>query len=467
MLGSAIAVAGRRQAQIVVARLDRLSRSVLVTAQLLASNVDYVAVDMPQACRLTLQLSALMAEYESRLISARTRDAMQAAKERGMSFATTSWHFTPETRLKAAVGARASHIARAREAYADIAPIAAALRSSDVGWKAIALHLNALGHTTRTGGPWGIHSVQALVRRETREVDAFKRLVLANFKKVASENQASMKPPDAATTSASVTADREHRDALQTSPIAIADVGGGGVARRGIAYLRVSMRMQGSDGLGMGALCESIRQFCAAHTIELLAEYGEVESAWKTPLDRGPQLVAALAHARAAGATIVIARLDRLACNVSIVHRLLETRQKFVCVDAPWASEMTLVMLPALAEQESRVFGDRIRAVRAEAKAAGQVWRHVSNLKPDQHAGAIRRSAEVRRARTRERYAYIEPIALDLRSSGKSLKKIADDLNTRGFRTQRESLWTEMSVQALLRRCSIRNDQECLAIFQR
>lgn len=94
-LQAALAHAKRTRSVLLIAKLDRLSRSVLVTSQLLAASVEFVAVDFPQANRLTVQLMAVMAEYESRLISERTKAAMAAAKARGARFGAS-----PETRGK-------------------------------------------------------------------------------------------------------------------------------------------------------------------------------------------------------------------------------------------------------------------------------------------------------------------------------------------------------------------------------
>jgi DNA invertase Pin-like site-specific DNA recombinase len=89
-LQAALAHAKRTKSVLLIAKLDRLSRSVLVTSQLLAANVEFVAVDFPQANRLTIQLMAVMAEHESRLISERTKAAMAAAKARGATFGASS-----------------------------------------------------------------------------------------------------------------------------------------------------------------------------------------------------------------------------------------------------------------------------------------------------------------------------------------------------------------------------------------
>ena len=99
-LRDALAHAKRTKATLCIAKLDRLSRSVLFTAQLMSAGVEFVCVDNPHANRLTIQLLAVMAEHESRCISERTKAAMAAAKARGAVFGAT-----PETLAKATLAA--------------------------------------------------------------------------------------------------------------------------------------------------------------------------------------------------------------------------------------------------------------------------------------------------------------------------------------------------------------------------
>lgn len=104
---AALRHAKRTKATLLIAKLDRLSRSVLVTSQLLASGVDFIAVDLPSANRLTIQLMAVMAEHESQLISDRTKAAMAQAKSKGARFGAS-----PETLRKATEAARLARLQR-------------------------------------------------------------------------------------------------------------------------------------------------------------------------------------------------------------------------------------------------------------------------------------------------------------------------------------------------------------------
>jgi DNA invertase Pin-like site-specific DNA recombinase len=87
-LHDALAACQRLRAVLVIAKLDRLARSVSFIANLMDSGVEFVAVDMPQASRLTLHILAAVAEHEREMISARTKAALAAAKVRGVRLAT-------------------------------------------------------------------------------------------------------------------------------------------------------------------------------------------------------------------------------------------------------------------------------------------------------------------------------------------------------------------------------------------
>jgi DNA invertase Pin-like site-specific DNA recombinase len=84
-LASALALCRQKRARLVIAKLDRLARSVAFIANLMESGVDFVACDMPEANRLTLHILAAVAEHEREMIAQRTRDALAAAKARGAS----------------------------------------------------------------------------------------------------------------------------------------------------------------------------------------------------------------------------------------------------------------------------------------------------------------------------------------------------------------------------------------------
>lgn len=133
-----------------------------------------------------------------------------------------------------------------------------------------------------------------------------------------------------------------------------------------IAYYRVSRPRQGISGLGL----ESQKQIVSAylHGTPLLAEFTEVESGKSTTRK---ELAKALALVKERNATLVIAKLDRLARNVSFLCYLLDSKVKFVACDMPDANEMTIHIIAAVAQGEHKMITDRITNALQVAKQRG------------------------------------------------------------------------------------------------
>src|ERR1700761_3724363 len=104
-----------------------------------------------------------------------------------------------------------------------------------------------------------------------------------------------------------------------------------------IAYLRVSTTKQGAQGLGMDAQKAAVEGFVAQHGGKILETFVEVESGRRS--DR-PELAKALSAARKAKATLIIAKLDRLARNVAFIANLMESGVEFVACDQPFANKL-------------------------------------------------------------------------------------------------------------------------------
>lgn len=99
-----------------------------------------------------------------------------------------------------------------------------------------------------------------------------------------------------------------------------------------VAYERVSTARQGRSGLGLEAQRRQIAEFAATRGAEVLARFTEVESGRKA--DR-PELAKALHHDKVTGATLVIAKLDRLSRNAAFLLALRDSGVKFMAVDTP------------------------------------------------------------------------------------------------------------------------------------
>lgn len=211
-----------------------------------------------------------------------------------------------------------------------------------------------------------------------------------------------------------------------------------------VAYYRVSTTGQGVSGLGLEAQREAVERYLNGGSWSLIEAFTEIETGkGANALDRRPQLKAALAYARKHKATLVIAKLDRLARNVHFVSGLLETGVDFVAADRPDADRFTLHLEAALAEREARVISERTKAALAAAKRRGVVL------------GANGRTLAVRnRAEAVERVAPMAGRLTALRGEGLSLRRIASTLNAEGVSPPGASggVWHPATVQRALER---------------
>lgn len=210
-----------------------------------------------------------------------------------------------------------------------------------------------------------------------------------------------------------------------------------------VAYYRVSTDRQGQSGLGLEAQRQAVTTFIKDN--ELLTEFTEVESGRKN--DR-PQLITALATARKAKATLVIAKLDRLARNVHFISGLLESGVPFVCADMPEADRTWLQMSAVFAEWEARKISERTKAALAAAKARGV---QLGSKNPTVGSTAGNEAIQQRAAAFAQR---VMPVVNSIRAQGlTSLRQIAEELTARGVKTARGGdQWHASMVNNLLAR---------------
>ncbi len=223
-------------------------------------------------------------------------------------------------------------------------------------------------------------------------------------------------------------------------------------ARRFVAYYRVSTERQGKSGLGLEAQRAAVLSFVAGQGA-LLSECTEIETGKRG--DR-PELAKALAHAKRTGATLVIAKLDRLARNVAFVSSLMEAEVDFLACDNPTANRLTVHILAAVAEDEARRISER-------TKAALMAYRSRGGLLGSQHPKCRSLSQDASRkgqvsgaARNRERalaaYSDLLPLMKDLQNSGRSLRAISRNLNELGHTTRTGKPWEATQVRRVLLR---------------
>jgi DNA invertase Pin-like site-specific DNA recombinase len=140
-----VAECRKRRAVLVIAKLDRLARNVHFISGLMNSDVEFVAVDMPSANRLTIHILAAVAEYEREMISQRTKASFAAAKARG-------------TKLGNPRGAGAAAIARAARTIeapaAEVLKLMTESKGQGRGLGEISRELNLLNIPTPQGNQW-------------------------------------------------------------------------------------------------------------------------------------------------------------------------------------------------------------------------------------------------------------------------------------------------------------------------
>jgi len=169
-LQRALAHAKKLGGTVLIAKLDRLARSVSFISKLMDSNTDFRAVDVPGANRLILHIMAAVGEAEARAISDRTKAALSAAKARGVLLGGAN----PQCKDNLSEEARAKGVttlkAKARTAYAELLPKIRTLKGQGMSLQQIADALNAEGQVTRTGKEW--HAIQVSRALKSAEVSA-------------------------------------------------------------------------------------------------------------------------------------------------------------------------------------------------------------------------------------------------------------------------------------------------------
>ena len=218
-----------------------------------------------------------------------------------------------------------------------------------------------------------------------------------------------------------------------------------------VAYYRVSTKRQGRSGLGLDAQRQAVTDYLNGGKRSLLREFVEVESG---KLNTRPQLEQALHLCKITGATLVIAKLDRLSRNAAFLLTLRDSGVQYVAADMPDANALTVGILALIAQHEREAISRRTREALAAAKRRGIRLGNPNGARPLRRArkgnhaalAAIRRKADAHAAQLR-------PVIQDLRAKGVgTLAGIAAALNTGGMRTPRGATWHPSSVRNLLAR---------------
>jgi DNA invertase Pin-like site-specific DNA recombinase len=210
-----------------------------------------------------------------------------------------------------------------------------------------------------------------------------------------------------------------------------------------VAYLRVSTVRQGESGLGLEAQRAAVEAFARHHGGGIVACFVEVETGKRS--DR-PELAKALEAARKGKATLLIAKLDRLARNVAFIANLMDAGVDFLACDQPFASRLTLHILAAVAEDEARRISERTKAALQAAKARGR------KLGSPVAAKTVAKARAARSVYAAKANATTLAVVREVQGSGvATLAGIARALQARGLKTPGgHSAWQAVQVSRLL-----------------
>jgi DNA invertase Pin-like site-specific DNA recombinase len=196
-----------------------------------------------------------------------------------------------------------------------------------------------------------------------------------------------------------------------------------------VTYLRVSTQKQGQSGLGLEAQRYAVQAFSQGTTI--VGEFVEVESGKK---NARPQLASAIALAKAKGATLLIAKLDRLSRNAGFIFQLRDTGVDFVCCDMPDANTLTVGIFAVLAQHERELISQRTKAALAAKKTQGAQLGTPANL--TREATQKGRASNQCNALTNEQNERAAAHILLLKEKGFNYSHIAEKLNALRFLTR-------------------------------
>ena len=210
--------------------------------------------------------------------------------------------------------------------------------------------------------------------------------------------------------------------------------------RKFIAYYRVSTAQQGKSGLGIEA-----QKDCIACQVqgELIHEYTEVESGSRS--DR-PELAKALEHCKRVGATLVIAKLDRLSRSVSFIFQLRDAGVSILACDCPDFNTLTLGVFASFAQYERERISERTRVALEKKRERVGEWR-VSNLAE----GAHLKGGEAMKAKAAQNENNVRAKAFLSGLGAMSLRSKAALLNENGFRTAKGGEFSAVQVSRLLK----------------
>jgi DNA invertase Pin-like site-specific DNA recombinase len=215
-----------------------------------------------------------------------------------------------------------------------------------------------------------------------------------------------------------------------------------------VSYYRVSRKEQGVSGLGLSAQKSSVVKYVESQDGIIIQEFTEIETG--TNKRERIEIHKAIQLAKDENAVLVIAKLDRLARNVSFVSSLMDAGIEFLAVDMPSANNFTIHIFSALAEQEAKLIGSRTRLALAELRKSGVALGNPKNLNSEARAKGTQKIKE--NAINNDRNRQAQSVILSCKERGMSYREIAKYLNELNFKTRYGNQFLAPTVHQLYSR---------------
>jgi DNA invertase Pin-like site-specific DNA recombinase len=215
-----------------------------------------------------------------------------------------------------------------------------------------------------------------------------------------------------------------------------------------VAYFRVSTQKQGQSGLGLEAQEHAVSSYIKEGDSELVAAFTEIETGkGANAIEKRPQLRKALGMCRKIGATLIIAKLDRLARNVHFVSGLLETGCDFIAADMPHANKVMIQMHAVMSEWERDQISTRTKVALEAAKARGVALGQAGIIN-------LRRNIEERQSASTYFANHLRGQIEGLKLRGLSQRAMVNELNLVGISTAKGGMWSLLQLQRVIKKLS-------------
>lgn len=227
-----------------------------------------------------------------------------------------------------------------------------------------------------------------------------------------------------------------------------------------IAYYRVSRKTQGKSGLGLGAQRKDVQRFLSPDKT-LLSSYQDIESGKNS--DR-PELLKAIKECNRTGATLLIAKLDRLSRNVKFIYTLKDAGVKFTCIDNPDANNLTIGLLAVIAQDEVErtskrtkdalaVIKDKISKGQTHISKSGKVVTKLGCPIPISEQARLKGlERRIKNAKDNPESKKAGAFIVSLKNAGNSFYSITNKLNQSGFKAPRGGSFSQAQTKRLYER---------------